>query len=298
MAISNEVAEYIRQAAIARGIDPNVALKVAMAEGGVRDPFRHGEGPAPRSQAKSLGNREHSFGPFQLYISGNGAGLGDRALRAGIDPRKNWRGGIDFALDEVVNKGWGQWYGAKAAGITGKYGVGKNARAVGASGGGSALPVGPNPSQVGATPDTPAQYPGKQQPTYDGGSGAGSTNEVPGPTVQPDKSNASWWDNFTRKDEKGTSKLGKVAGALSALGGFSGGSSQAAPYQPLPTMEVAPGPDTALPDPASYMQPMEVIQTAAGGGPVAAEEDYEFDPEHDPNGDRFSDILQSFGVEL
>lgn len=127
----DEVSEYIMWAARKRGIDPQVALRVAQHEGGTKNPFRHGEGPAPRSQSRQFGNKENSYGPFQLYISGTGAGLGDRALRAGIDPRKNWKGGVDFALDEVVKKGWGQWYGAKAAGVTGFHGVGKNAKATG-----------------------------------------------------------------------------------------------------------------------------------------------------------------------
>lgn len=118
------VEQYIRQRALAYGIDPNVAVKVAKGEGGLQDPFRRGQGPAPRSQAPGLGVTENSFGPLQLYVSGTGAGLGDRALAAGIDPRKDWQGGVDFALKEAANKGWGQWYGAKAQGITGKMGIG------------------------------------------------------------------------------------------------------------------------------------------------------------------------------
>lgn len=112
------VEEYIRRSAIARGIDPDVAVRVAMSEGGLKNPFRRGEGPAPRSQAAGLGATENSFGPFQLYISGNNAGLGDRALKAGIDPRENWQGGIDFALDAAAREGWGAWYGAKNVGIS------------------------------------------------------------------------------------------------------------------------------------------------------------------------------------
>lgn len=115
---------YIRQAAAARGIDPDVAVRVAKGEGGLQNPFRHGEGPAPRSQAAGLGSTENSYGPFQLYVSGTGAGLGDRAMAVGIDPSKDWQKGVDFALDEAKNKGWGQWYGAKAQGITGMAGIG------------------------------------------------------------------------------------------------------------------------------------------------------------------------------
>jgi hypothetical protein len=130
---------YIRAAAHQRGINPDIAVTVARHEGGLTDPFRRGEGPAPRSQAPGLGGTENSFGPFQLYVSGTGAGLGDRAMAAGIDPRKDWQHGIDFALDEVRRKGWGQWYGARAAGITGMEGVGGaggNNALVGGAGGG------------------------------------------------------------------------------------------------------------------------------------------------------------------
>lgn len=142
--MSNALESYIVQAALARGIDPNVALRVARGEGGLNDPFRHGEGPAPRSQAPDLGPLENSFGPFQLYISGTGAGLGDRAVAAGIDPRKNWQGGVDFALDEAKRAGWGQWYGAKAAGITGMMGIG------GVPAAGVATPVGAPAAPAGA----------------------------------------------------------------------------------------------------------------------------------------------------
>lgn len=137
---NDPITAYITQAAIARGIDPNVALTVARGEGGLSNPFRHGEGPAPKSQAPGFGPLENSFGPFQLYISGRGAGLGDRALAAGIDPRKNWQGGVDFALDEAKRAGWGQWYGAKAAGITGRMGIG------GAPGPAAVASAGPTPA--------------------------------------------------------------------------------------------------------------------------------------------------------
>lgn len=125
--------QYIRQAAAARGINPDVAVRVASGEGGLNNPFRHGEGPAPKSQAPGLGTTENSYGPFQLYISGTGSGLGDKALAAGVDPRKNWQGGVDFALDQAKADGWSPWYGAKAAGITGMMGIG-------------GTPVGPSPS--------------------------------------------------------------------------------------------------------------------------------------------------------
>lgn len=120
----NPIEAYIRQAAQRRGIDPDVAVRVATSEGGLHNPFRHGEGPAPRSQDPRYGNLENSYGPFQLYVSGHGAGLGDRALAAGVDPQKNWQGGVDYALNEAAQKGWGQWYGARNTGISNMAGIG------------------------------------------------------------------------------------------------------------------------------------------------------------------------------
>lgn len=118
---SGDIAGYIRQAAIARGIDPEIALRVAKSEGGLKDPFRQGE-------AMLSYGREESYGPFQLHM--RQGGVGARALKAGIDPRTNWKGGVDFGLDEAANKGWGQWFGAAKAGIGNREGL-DGAQAIG-----------------------------------------------------------------------------------------------------------------------------------------------------------------------
>jgi flagellar protein FlgJ len=110
-----EIESYIRKAAEARGIDPNVAVAVAKSEGGLKDPFR-------QSDFVKNGVREQSYGPFQLYMGG---GLGNKAMEAGIDPRKDWQAGIDFALDQAATGGWGPWYGAKKIGVTGMHGIGQ-----------------------------------------------------------------------------------------------------------------------------------------------------------------------------
>jgi hypothetical protein len=113
---SGEIADYIRQSAAARGIDPDIALRVAQSEGGL-------ENPVNQSSVIKNGVREQSYGPFQLYLGG---GLGNKALEAGIDPRdpNQWRQGVDFALDQAKAGGWGPWYGAKKLGITGMAGIG------------------------------------------------------------------------------------------------------------------------------------------------------------------------------
>src|SRR5690606_6406636 len=83
------------------------------------------------------GVREQSYGPFQLYMNG---GLGNEAMAAGIDPRKDWQGGIDFALDKAKEGGWGPWYGAEKVGVTGKMGIGGEGGAQAAMTGNQASP--------------------------------------------------------------------------------------------------------------------------------------------------------------
>lgn len=118
-----DVVAYIRQAAIKRGIDPNIALRVAGHEG-LRgfDPTKVDRG----------GDGGSSFGPFQLHYGGINpqmphGGLGDEfTKKTGLDARNSstWKQQIDFALDQVRKGGWGPWMGARAEGITGKMGVG------------------------------------------------------------------------------------------------------------------------------------------------------------------------------
>lgn len=112
-----EVADYIRTQAIAKGIDPNVALTVAAHEGGIR--------------VGTAGDGNSSFGPFQLHYAGINpnmphAGIGDDFTAAtglhASDP-STWKQQVDFALDTVKQRGWSPWMGAAAAGIHGFTGV-------------------------------------------------------------------------------------------------------------------------------------------------------------------------------
>lgn len=112
-----EMESYIRQQALARGIDPDVAVNV----------FRHeGGGHYQSNVIMKSGKRERSYGPFQLYIDG---GLGNKYQEIyGVDLRKDntpegLRRQVNFALDEVKKGGWGPWYGAKAAGYSNWTGI-------------------------------------------------------------------------------------------------------------------------------------------------------------------------------
>lgn len=117
---AGSIEAYIRNAAIQRGIDPNVAVRVAQSEGGLNSWNRQSE------YINSAGMREQSYGPYQLYMNG---GLGNRfQQQTGLDPRvaANGPAGVDFALDTASKEGWGAWYGARKAGISDWQGIGKN----------------------------------------------------------------------------------------------------------------------------------------------------------------------------
>ena len=159
MAFSIE--QYIRQRAPMYGIDPDIAIRVAKSEGGLKDPIR-------QSLVTKNGVREPSYGPFQLLIGGGStgfpAGLGNQALAAGIDPRTpdGAARGIDFALNHAANNGWGAWYGAKNTGIGRWQGIGgsKSAAPGNIPSGLPTLPPGPDgpkgqESYPRAAPDLP-----------------------------------------------------------------------------------------------------------------------------------------------
>ena len=117
-----DVAGYIRQAASKRGIDPEVAIKVAQSEGGLV-PNRTGSFKTGKS-----------FWPFQLHYGGPGyeqygnvAGMGNTfTAQTGYQPGDPaaWRAATDYALDAAQKNGWGAWYGARNVGVTGRQGIG------------------------------------------------------------------------------------------------------------------------------------------------------------------------------
>ncbi|WP_245494505.1 lytic murein transglycosylase [Rhizobium ruizarguesonis] len=155
-----EVAEYIRQASLARGIDPNYSLRVAGHEGlNVFDPSSPDHG----------GDEGSSFGPFQLHYAGRSKsmpnpGLGDEFTKAtglhASDP-STWKQQIDFSLDWARKHGWSPWMGAKAEGITGMMGIGNAPpQQQAAAGMPSAPPIQPPP----VNPPAPAPTPGYVDP--------------------------------------------------------------------------------------------------------------------------------------
>jgi hypothetical protein len=102
------------------GINPDIAVRVANTEGGFGDPTRQNMEGAP------------AYGAYQLYVGGpSKPGLGDEALKRGIDPRKpeHARAAITFALEHAAKNGWGAFQGAAANGIGNWEGIGQQVAA-------------------------------------------------------------------------------------------------------------------------------------------------------------------------
>ena len=103
-----EIEAEIRRAAAERGINPDIAVRIWSAEG-------RGGNASEGWQSKLYrnGQREDSWGPFQLYSKGLGAS-------APFDIRNaaNWKQNISFALDDAAkNQSWAPWYGRGPAGV-------------------------------------------------------------------------------------------------------------------------------------------------------------------------------------
>jgi hypothetical protein len=141
------VESYVRSAAAARNINPDIAARVVRQESGFN------------VNASNISSRETSYGVFQLNTMG---GLGNAAQRAGINPAdpSQWQRQVDFSLDTVSKDGWRQWYGARDVGISRWQGVGDY------KGG-----AGQNFNAPGSDPATGAQG---YDPAMGGGPGKGS----------------------------------------------------------------------------------------------------------------------------
>lgn len=118
-----EYEAFCRSEAMRRGIDPDKAVIVANAEGGLSTP----EGNTGKFATG------WSFWAFQLHYGGSGyerfgttAGMGNGFTAiTGWQPGDPvaWKDAMRYALDAVASGGWGPWYGARARGITGFDGV-------------------------------------------------------------------------------------------------------------------------------------------------------------------------------
>ena len=118
-----DLEKAIRASAIKNNINPDIAVRVWQNEGGAA----YQSNLVPKNDTtRTVGGKEASFGPFQLYTGG---GLGnDYEKKYGVKlVNDNTPDGIlrqiDFALKHVKKSGWTPWAGAKAANISKWQGV-------------------------------------------------------------------------------------------------------------------------------------------------------------------------------
>lgn len=170
----NEVTTFITQVAESLHIDPTIALRVAVSEGGITRPFPTGDI-----------DQGGSYGPYQLFMGG---GLGNQfQAQTGLNPADpaNWMHTVTFALEWAKQNGWnpggtlivmpngqrsatgGGFHGATVAGIGNWEGIGE---------GQGPTPVVPPTVQPPYTPQPPYNPPGP---------GAPYNPRNPQPTPQP-----------------------------------------------------------------------------------------------------------------
>lgn len=194
-----EMEAYIRQAAQARGIDPDIAIRVARSEG---------LAPGVWQATGMLDyGRERSYGPFQLHVDprkGKGGMGNDMLNQTGIDPSDpaNWKQGVDFALDNAAKGGWSPWMGAAKEDITGMMGI-NNGKAIGVT------------------------------PAYSAGPGRGSMAGYRIPRGYAADGSVQPGVEKTFYDDRSPALPGNQGqGVGASLGGFSGGMSQVAARNP------------------------------------------------------------------
>ena len=109
--LTPNVTELVRSEASKRGIDPEIAVRVAASEG----------------LRSYVGDQGSSFGPFQLHYGGMAPG-GNSVGGLGDEFTKQTKGlhasdpstvpqQVQFALDYAAKHGWGPWHGAAKVGI-------------------------------------------------------------------------------------------------------------------------------------------------------------------------------------
>lgn len=112
-----DVEAIIRKEAAARGIDPDVAVRVFRSEGAGSY-----QSSVPRSGRGSYMGREASFGPYQLYLEGLGKDYQEKTGRNLLEDNtvEGITNQIRFALDQAASggRGWKPWYGAAKVGVS------------------------------------------------------------------------------------------------------------------------------------------------------------------------------------
>jgi hypothetical protein len=116
-----EMEAIIQKEAALRNIEPSVAVAIFRSEGA-----SNYQSQVERKGTGSLGGKEASFGPYQLYTGGGLGNAYEKATGRTLT-EDNTREGvvkqIQFALDEAAKGGWSPWYGRKTAGVGVKQGL-------------------------------------------------------------------------------------------------------------------------------------------------------------------------------
>ena len=102
----NFIERFIRQEAAKRGIDPDIAVRIARSEGLKANTWQS-------NVVNKRGQRETSYGPYQLLTGG---GLGDvfeRRTGLQVEDPATVQEQVKFALDEAARGGWTPWHGWK-----------------------------------------------------------------------------------------------------------------------------------------------------------------------------------------
>ena len=116
-----KVESIIRREAKMRNIDPDVAVRLWQHEGGSKY-----QSEIKRSGGGSLGGKEASFGPFQLFTGGGMGNDYEQKTGRNLLEDNNLEGittQIQFALDMATQTGWTPWYGRGPAGISKRQGL-------------------------------------------------------------------------------------------------------------------------------------------------------------------------------
>ena len=117
-----QMEQFIRDYSASIGLSPDIVMRVVLSEGGPQS--LEPAGYARQALGTESYGREESYGPFHMHVRG---GLGERAIRAGYDPRDPNQAFevAKFAMDTMKNEGLGAWHGWKGdpwAAHTGKSG--------------------------------------------------------------------------------------------------------------------------------------------------------------------------------
>jgi len=111
-----ELNQAITAAANKYGVDPEIAIKVAQAEGGT----------IYQSNIIKGNKRERSYGPFQLYKDGGLGNEYEKEYNTDLSKENSpelIKRQIDFAMRKAKELGWKPWYGAARVGIGDREGL-------------------------------------------------------------------------------------------------------------------------------------------------------------------------------